>query len=133
MSAISTEASDEQRVGPALPKGFLRAALLLLLRERPAHGYDLLERLGTFGFDQSDPGGLYRTLRALEHQELVDSVWERSNAGPDRRSYALTRAGAEELHRLATSMAETRGLLDSFLSRYEEFVALPHEHSKARR
>ncbi len=29
----------------ALPKNFLRPCVLLLLREQPAHGYDLLERL----------------------------------------------------------------------------------------
>ncbi|MCA1680840.1 MAG: helix-turn-helix transcriptional regulator, partial [Actinobacteria bacterium] len=48
---------------PALPKNFLRPCLLLLLREAPAHGYELLDRLRAFGFEGSDPGGLYRALR----------------------------------------------------------------------
>jgi PadR family transcriptional regulator, regulatory protein PadR len=109
---------------PVLPKSFLRPCLLLLLREQPAHGYDLLERLQAFGFDRSDPGGLYRTLRALEADGLVRSAWEKSASGPDRRIYELTRAGGEELHRRAKSLAATAEVLGAYLSRYEEFVEL---------
>ncbi len=111
--------------GPStLPKNFLRPCVLLLLREDQAHGYGLLERLRSFGFDGSDPGGLYRALRALEDDGLVSSAWEASNAGPQRRIYELTRAGMEELHRQATSLAETSTRLEAFLGRYEEFVTL---------
>ncbi len=109
---------------PALPKNFLRPCLLLLLREAPAHGYELLDRLRAFGFEGSDPGGLYRALRKLEGEKLVASAWQRSGAGPDRRIYELTRAGRKELHRRAKALAETRQTLASFLGRYEEFVAL---------
>jgi PadR family transcriptional regulator, regulatory protein PadR len=109
---------------PTLPKNFLRPCLLLLLREHPAHGYDLLERLHAFGFDRSDPGGLYRALRALEQEGFVRSTWEKSDTGPDRRTYSLTRAGGEELHRQAKSLGVTSYLLTTFLSRYQEFVAL---------
>ncbi|HYF28288.1 MAG TPA: PadR family transcriptional regulator [Baekduia sp.] len=114
-----------ERAAAALPKGFLRPCLLLLLREQPAHGYDLLERLRALGFERDDPGGLYRALRALEQEGCVRSSWEPSESGPDRRMYELTRAGMEELHRAAASLASTRDVLDVFLSRYGEFVALP--------
>lgn len=109
---------------PALPKNFLRPCLLLLLREQPAHGYELLERLQSFGFERSDPGGLYRSLRKLEDEGFVRSAWEMSSAGPARRIYEITRHGLEELHRRAKGLAEARGTLDTFLGRYEEFVAL---------
>ena len=117
--------STAEAATPILPKGFIRPCLLLLLREDPAHGYDLLERLGSFGFDRSDPGGLYRALRSLEKESLVRSVWESSSAGPDRRIYELTRAGMGELHRNALALTRTDDLLRIFLSRYSEFVSLP--------
>jgi len=98
--------------------------VLLLLRERPAHGYDLLERLRVLGFTGSDPGRLYRLLRALETEGRVRSGWARSSAGPDRRIYELTRAGMEELHAHAGALAAARDTLEHFLSRYTEFVAL---------
>jgi poly-beta-hydroxybutyrate-responsive repressor len=110
--------------GPALPHNFLRPCLLLLLREQPAHGYDLLQRLRPLGFVRDDPGRLYRALRSLEEAGLVRSAWERSSSGPDRRTYELTRAGLAELHRRAKSLAATNDLIATFLGRYEEFVAL---------
>lgn len=117
---------------PALPKSFLRPCLLLLLREEPAHGYDLLERMQALGFDGSDPGGLYRALRALEEEKLVRSVWEPSETGPDRRTYEITRAGMEELHRGAKAIAAGQEIVTGFLSRYEEFVALPRKSRPGR-
>lgn len=109
---------------PALPKNFLRPCLLLLLREQPAHGYDLLERLAPFGFGREDPGRLYRTLRLLEEQGLVHSAWEASTSGPDRRTYTLTRSGMQHLHGAAQELVATQAILDVFLSRLTEFIAL---------
>jgi PadR family transcriptional regulator, regulatory protein PadR len=116
---------------PPLPRNFLRPCILLLLREGPAHGYDLLERAHSFGFTRSDPGGLYRALRALEDEGLVRSGWEPSSQGPDRRIYEITRSGAEELHDAARSLALTADVLQRFLGRYEEFVELPASRSGA--
>ena len=116
---------------PALPRNFLRPCILLLLREEPAHGYDLLERLRPLGFERDDPGRLYRSLRGLEDEGLVRSAWEPSGTGPDRRIYELTREGVEQLHVASKSLAEGRELLGFFLSRYEEFVA--REPSRQRR
>ena len=116
---------------PALPKNFLRPCLLLLLREDPAHGYDLLERVQALGFDGSDPGGLYRALRALEKERLVRSVWEPSESGPDRRIYEITREGMEELHRNAKAIAAGQGTVAALLGRYEEFVALPRSSDRS--
>jgi len=118
---------------PLLPKNFLRACLLLLLRAQPAHGYELLERLRPFGFARDDPGGLYRALRALERDGFVRSAWHASHAGPDRRIYELTRAGMEELHRRAKRLAHARETVDVFLSRYGEFVALSPTVERVRR
>jgi PadR family transcriptional regulator, regulatory protein PadR len=108
----------------ALPRNFLRPCVLLLLREQPAHGYDLLERLKPFGFTRDDPGRLYRALRALENEGLVRSGWEASQQGPDRRIYELTRRGMEELHEEVKLLVGARDVLNVFLSRFEEFVAV---------
>lgn len=98
------------------PKKFLQPVLLLLLRESPAHGYDLLERLDEFGLER-EPGGLYRNLRAMEHRGLVASSWEASFIGPDRRRYELTPVGERWLDAWASTLDETRRVLDVFLSR----------------
>lgn len=109
---------------PALPKDFLRSCLLLLLREDPAHGYELLERAAQLGFDRGDAGGLYRTLRRLEHDGAVRSAWEPSASGPQRRIYEITRGGMEELHSRAKALVEGASQVERFLGRYEEFVSV---------
>ena len=96
-------------------------ALLLLLRERKAHGYDLLERLPVLtGEARVDVGNLYRVLRALEQQGLVSSEWDEGLPGPAKRIYELTDAGAEALDRWAASLADTRARIDRFLERHQE-------------
>ncbi|MDQ3294436.1 MAG: helix-turn-helix transcriptional regulator, partial [Actinomycetota bacterium] len=72
------------------------------------------------------------SLRALERDGLVHSTWEVSDTGPDRRIYQLTRPGMEELHRRVRAIAGTRRLMDAFLGRYEEFVALARESEPRR-
>jgi PadR family transcriptional regulator, regulatory protein PadR len=131
--STSSEGLPGQALGSStpLPRNFLRPCLLLLLREQPAHGYDLLERLRPLGFARDDPGRLYRTLRALEREGLVRSAWQPSSEGPDRRIYRLTRAGMEELHGHAKELADGRDVLDVFLSRYEEFVSLRQSNRPA--
>ena len=100
---------------------FQVAAILLLLRERPAHGYDLLERLpALIGEERVDVGNLYRVLRALEEQGLVSSAWDESVAGPAKRTYELTEPGRAALQRWAAALTETRSHIDLFLQRYEE-------------
>ena len=125
---MPTEAS-----APNLPRNFVRPCVLLLLREHPAHGYDLLERLRTFGFSPSDPGRLYRALRGLEADGLVRSAWEPSESGPNRRIYELTREGMEELHEQAHALVVAGAALERFLTRYEEFVALRRHSSGVER
>jgi poly-beta-hydroxybutyrate-responsive repressor len=101
-----------------VPKDFLRPCLLLLLREREAHGYELAESVEAFGFDRSDPGTLYRALRKLEADGLVKSGWENSDSGPRKRVYSLTPDGTEELDARAADLAEAARRIDGFLDRY---------------
>lgn len=103
-----------------LPRNFLRPALMLLLAEEPSHGYDLLDKVNEFGLERTDAGGLYRTLRAMEQDELVESWWEPSEAGPARRSYTLTEEGRDWLHAEAGALREAVRLLGDYLERYEE-------------
>lgn len=102
-----------------LPKNFMRPCILLLVAERPSHGYDLLERLEEIGLSRSDPGGLYRALRAMEQEGLLVSSWESSDLGPRRRTYELTDEGRDWLHAWAGMLRGTAETLRAFLDRYE--------------
>lgn len=98
---------------------FAQPRLLLELAKKPAHGYDLIERLGQEGGAPPDPGNFYRMLRSLEEEGLVCSTWDTQNTGPARRVYELTDQGQEFLHTWAVTIHHTHQLLDRFLSEYE--------------
>ena len=99
---------------------FSEPALLLLLRERPGHGYQLLEELPALApGERTDMGNLYRALRALEEDGLVASEWRDDLPGPAKRTYELTPAGAQLLDEWAAALAGAREQINRFLSRYE--------------
>lgn len=101
-----------------LPRHYLRPCLLLLLAEGTAHGYELIAQLPALGLADSDPGGVYRCLRAMDEDGLVRSRWEPSAVGPARRRYELTPEGADWLHIWAGTLAEVHRLLGGYLARY---------------
>ena len=102
-------------------RGFVQPWLLLLLLEKPTHGYDLMERLaGEDGMPDADAGLLYRTLRQFERQGLVESTWDTDVPGPARRRYQVTGEGVEYLHAWALNIRRIRERLDRFLSAYDE-------------
>ena len=100
---------------------FVEPALLLLLRERPMHGYELLERLPEMTGDEArvDVGNLYRILRALEEDGIVRSEWSGELPGPAKRTYELTESGGRVLDSWAESLREVRDVITRFSERYE--------------
>lgn len=78
------------------PKGHYKACLLLLIGEKPAHGYELTEALKSIGYGQESRGRTYRALRSLEEAGLVESAWKISS-GPARRVFTLTSEGSHML------------------------------------
>jgi DNA-binding PadR family transcriptional regulator len=100
---------------------FTTPAVLLLLTQAPAHGYELLARLGEV-FPRSgrlpDPGAFYRLLRGLERDGAVTSSWETAEAGPARRVYAINDEGREQLEGWAVSIERDLEAMRAFLRAY---------------
>ena len=59
------------------PRNWLVPVVLLVLREWNSYGYELMVRARMFGFEAMNPGTLYRTLRRMEKDGVVESSWER--------------------------------------------------------
>lgn len=100
-----------------VPQNLLRAWVLLLLKERPDHGYGLGERLKDTGIADGNSGAVYRTLRSLEDTGLVESSWTPSAAGPPKRVYVVTPAGDHVLDVWTCSLRETHDALTAYLGR----------------
>lgn len=130
------------REGEACPRRiyrFVEPCLLLLLHHGPAHGYDLVERLGTLGLAEPSEGDqgrqtpvdssmVYRALRSMEEQGLVTSFWDTTaSSGPPRRVYRLTPLGDQVLASWVADLRETVRLLEGFLREYEEHMRQEQE------
>jgi PadR family transcriptional regulator PadR len=112
----------------------VHAQLLLLMGERPRHGYELVEALRALGFETSSPSTIYRDLARLEEQGLVASFWETTQArGPARHMYELTPAGWDDLDDCATDVRLLASLVADFLRRHADASPPPPAPRPGRR
>jgi PadR family transcriptional regulator PadR len=112
------------RASGILPKTFLHPCLLLLLKEEPGYGYDLVTRLKELGIDD-DSAAVYRALRSLEERSAVLSYWHTSSTGPARRMYRLTPQGEEMLAAAVETVQETHQAIERYLCRVALAQARP--------
>ncbi len=93
-------------------------AVLLLLSERPGHGYSLHKGLQQFQFDAIDRPTIYRALAQLESDALVESWTEAPKAGQTRRVYGITALGQQVLGVWMNVIREECDCLGLVLRRY---------------
>ena len=100
---------------------FVEPVVLLLLRERAMHGYELIDRLPRSPGPTSEStwATYIGELRALEKEGIVTSEWSAELPGPARRTYELTVEGSRLLERWAEALREAHGVVGDFLDRYE--------------
>jgi len=116
-----------RRVGPgrwrvrARLERFIEPAVLLVLRDSPGHGYELLEQLQTLmPSERIDMGNLYRILRSLEREGLVASTWHEDAPGPAKRIYVITQSGSRVLAQWVGAFKKTEHQIAVFTERYEK-------------
>jgi DNA-binding PadR family transcriptional regulator len=94
-----------QQFGPGrrAARGDVRAAILVLLAEKPSHGYQIIQELErrSDGAWRASPGSVYPTLQQLEDEGVVRAV----EADGGRRVFELTDTGREEATKLAAGPA----------------------------
>ena len=101
------------------PNNWLTPVILVTLREKSSHGYELMERIARFGFEAINPGTLYRRLKQMEGEGLCKSEWNTSKeSGPPCRVYKVTDAGETYLASWAEGCQNYQTFLDLFHSTY---------------
>ncbi|GAA1189420.1 hypothetical protein GCM10009654_53700 [Streptomyces hebeiensis] len=104
-------------------RALMHPVILLLLAERPGHGYELTQRLGAFGWAEAESAHVYRLLRGLEKDGRISSRWRASASGPARRVYEITPAGSTSLALWFVRLGELHTTLHQFLERYIQLNA----------
>ncbi|MEV6317727.1 PadR family transcriptional regulator [Streptomyces sp. NPDC051776] len=74
-------------------RGDVRASILALLKDRPMHGYEMIQEIAerSGGAWKPSPGSVYPTLQLLEDEGLISST---SDGG--KKLFELTEAGRAE-------------------------------------
>ena len=78
-------------------KGILDGCLLAIIKDKEVYGYELAEKLESYGFHSFSEGTIYPLLIRMQKEELVTSTLKKSTAGPKRKYYSLTPKGEAEL------------------------------------
>ena len=113
------QARRNRGLGRRRGRDLLRPTLLFLMHQGPAHGYDLLERLRSFGIVDIDPSLIYRALHDMEKEGYIQSIWdEEKTQGPPRRVYTLTSEGDNNLQYYLEELQTTRSRIDQLLQAY---------------
>lgn len=118
MTAENRDAGTYTVANKTWSKNWLVPILLLMLRQWSSYGYELIEKMSTFGLAAMNPGTFYRTLRQMEKDGLVSSNWDTSEGGRARRVYSITDVGEAYLHHRAQSLDQHQRMMDTFFRLY---------------
>src|SRR5260370_34469309 len=117
--AEENKENEQRNAGTeAWSKNWVVPILLLMLREWSSYGYELMEKMGSFGLSMMNPGTFYRTLRQMEKDGVVRSNWDTSEAGPAKRIYSITEAGDGYLKYGAESLNQYKKMMDTIFVLY---------------
>ncbi|MCU7825389.1 PadR family transcriptional regulator [Kitasatospora sp. DSM 101779] len=95
----------------------MRLPLLALLAKEPAHGYELKQALEqTFGaaYPRANIGQVYVTLGRLEKAGLIEGRDVAQDGKPDKRVYAITDTGRQEVAKWLSEPSEGPRVRDEF-------------------
>jgi DNA-binding PadR family transcriptional regulator len=98
--------------------------MLLFLRERPSHGYELIKRLEDEvpDFMMPDQAVVYRMLRKLEREGRLSSQLVPGEGGPARKIYSLTAEGLSSLDEWHEAVRTRIGMLQRFVAEYDRIT-----------
>lgn len=122
---MTDQKKNEDKVKNSAPKNLMVPMLLMSLRGWDLHGYKLIEQLNNYGFTSIDQGNVYRILRQLEKDNMVESEWDTSTGGPAKRIYSLTNAGEDYLKVWADSLQQYQTIVDHFFTMYSSMMTNP--------
>lgn len=86
-------------------RGVLDLCVLGALSGGESYGYQIAQRLEASGLGVIAGGTLYPVLLRLERTGLVAATWRAGDAGPARKYYRLSLAGAATLRDAAADWA----------------------------
>ena len=106
--------------------------LLLLLSERPMYGYEIIRELEKrfSGYWKPKAGTIYPALEKLEKSHMLTSRVEFREEAPDRKHYALTDAGRDELAGTMAYWTRMTEILETYRETHQSIFRYKNEFRK---
>ena len=99
-----------------LLKGVLDVAVLAVVRQEDAYGYDIVRRLREAGLEDVGDASVYGTLRRLFQAGALSSYVVPSEEGPHRKYYGVNKLGEELFQRSVKTWRAFADTMDSLLT-----------------
>ena len=115
MSCGNDDHCPHHRHHPLPERGWVQFLLLMLLNEKPMHGYQLneeLEKRKLVREGRFKTGSLYIILNRMEEKGVLSSTQEESDEGRPRRVYSITSEGKAHLKQGLEYMLRRKRFLD---------------------
>lgn len=103
--------------GGNLPK-LMQPILLSIVAQAPLHGYAIAQHVmqtGLFGSQSPDVTGIYRMLKSMVNDGVLEQKESESPVGPPRKLYTVTPLGRECIKHWIISLSAHREHLNNVL------------------
>jgi len=101
-------------------KGYIRIAALILLSQKPYHGYEVMKEIKdkTRGFWKPTAGGMYPVLKDLQASGYIQGEWD-VKTKRRKKIYKITASGRTVLGR---ALAKEKQLATTMKNLFEEYM-----------
>jgi len=112
--------------------GTVQLWLLLLLSDKPMYGYEIIRELERrfSGYWSPKTGTIYPALEKLEENGFITGQIEFRDRGPDRKHYAITDKGKEELKSSMMQWAKMTEMIDTYKETHQALFKFRKECTK---
>lgn len=94
---VTQDSGGDTLIPSQMLKGTLEGCVLAILRQEERYGYEISQKLESYGFGRIPEGTVYPLLLRLEKRGSITASFRASPEGPQRKYYALTDLGQTEL------------------------------------
>lgn len=96
-----------------IKRGTLEFCILLMIRQKPSYGYEIISTLEKFPILSAKENTIYPLLRRLLKEGYISSSWQESAEGlPPRKYYAVTQDGLEYLSAMSLEWENLLNAID---------------------
>ncbi|WP_052127162.1 PadR family transcriptional regulator [Pontibacillus litoralis] len=99
-------------------KGIIDGCLLAIIKDKEVYGYEMAEKLESYGFHSFSEGTIYPLLMRMQKEELITATLKKSTAGPRRKYYSLTPKGDLELKKFIERWQNLQSNVNGVIQQY---------------